>query len=32
MGKTPMECVKMSIDYLKANYLNCTAEDCAAAK
>ncbi len=29
MGKTPMECVKMSIDYLKANYLNASAEDCA---
>lgn len=30
MGKTPMECVAMSMDFLKANYLNCTAEDCAA--
>ena len=34
MGKTPMECITMSINYLKDNYINCSAdcstEDCAA--
>lgn len=34
MGKTPMECVTMSINYLKDNYINCSGdcstEDCAA--
>ena len=30
MGKSPMECIAMSMDFLKANYLSCTAEDCAA--
>ena len=34
MGKTPMECVTMSINYLKDNYINCSGDcstvDCAA--